>query len=212
MKYIWHPTSAANHRRHDDVWFITPEIGWAVNSGGQIIHTEDGGEHWSVQQVVPSAWLRCMTFAGNKLGWVGSITEGVRLWKTEDGVRWSQIPESILPPDPSAICGIYAASANVIYAAGTQYPDREAGIMKSTDGGRTWRSISLTQHANLLIDVYFTDELHGWVVGGHGGDVYERLKPVVLRTEDGGKTWTDQLANSGIAFPRGEWGWKIQFL
>jgi photosystem II stability/assembly factor-like uncharacterized protein len=212
MTLAWHPTTAMNQARHDDIWFITPQIGWAVNSRGQIIHTEDGGRNWSVQQTVPRAWLRCMTFAGNSLGWVGSITEGVRLWRTEDGAHWSQIAESILPPDPSAICGIYAASAKVVYAAGTQYPDRDAGILKTTDGGQSWRAMSLKRQADLLIDVYFTDELHGWVVGGHGGDVYERLKPVVLRTEDGGNTWTDRLADSRIDFPRGEWGWKIQFL
>jgi photosystem II stability/assembly factor-like uncharacterized protein len=31
-------------------------------------------------------------------------------------------------------------------------------------------------------------------------------------TADGGKTWVNKLQNSGIDFPAGEWGWKIQFL
>ena len=66
--------------------------------------------------------------------------------------------------------------------------------------------------ANLLIDIYFTDEMHGWVVGGRGGLSYDRLKPVILHTADGGATWEDRLQDSGIKFPRGEWGWKIQFL
>ena len=110
------------------------------------------------------------------------------------------------------MCGICSPSKNVVYASGTQYPDREAGILKTTDGGQTWTSISMAAHANLLIDNYFVDDLHGWVVGGEGGTDYPDLKPVVLFTADGGETWENRLQNSGIDFPRGEWGWKIQFL
>src|SRR4051812_4910873 len=92
---VWHPTTAMNQTRHDDIWFDTPDIGWAVNSKGQIIHTQDAGRTWSVQKVVPRAWLRCMTFAGKSSGWVGSITEDLRLWKTKDRLEWTQIPENI---------------------------------------------------------------------------------------------------------------------
>jgi hypothetical protein len=67
-------------------------------------------------------------------------------------------------------------------------------------------------HADLLIDIYFTDPNNGWVVGGKGGDRYDLLKPVVLRTTDGGATWVNKLRGLGIEFPQGEWGWKIQFL
>jgi hypothetical protein len=50
------------------------------------------------------------------------------------------------------------------------------------------------------------------VVGGRGGTTYDKLKPVILFTADGGRTWEDRLENSGIDFPSGEWGWKIDFL
>jgi photosystem II stability/assembly factor-like uncharacterized protein len=212
---VWQPTSAPKQRRYDDIWFDTSDIGWAINSAGEIRYTADGGKSWGgdhPQKLIPGAYLRCMSFASRSSGWVASITPGLRLWKTSDGMTWDQIPEAILPKTPSAICGIHAASQNVIYAAGTQYPDQDAGVMKTSDGGRTWQPIDLRRYANLLIDVYFTDELHGWVVGGVGGDRYPLLKPVILRTEDGGASWTDKLATSGISFPRGEWGWKIQFL
>ena len=40
---------------------------------------------------------------------------------------------------------------------------------------------------------------------------YGKVKPVVLQTRDGGKSWTNTAA--GIKdFECGEWGWKIQFL
>ncbi|TAY61122.1 WD40/YVTN/BNR-like repeat-containing protein [Rhizobium leguminosarum] len=152
-----------------------------------------------------------MSFTSPTDGWVGSITRRQRLWKTEDGKAWVDITAR-LPPLPSAICGISSPSKGVVFASGTQYPSREAAIMHTADGGQTWNSISMAVHANLLIDTLFVDDLHGWVVGGTGGTSYDKLKPVVLYTSDGGKTWENKVQNSGIKFPTGEWGWKIQFL
>lgn len=212
MPYTWSPTNAPEQTRYDDIWFIDQRIGWAVNSAGQILHTKDGGESWSVQQTADAdTWLRCMSFSSPTDGWVGSITRKQRMWRTQDGKSWVDVTAS-LPPVPSAVCGICSPSKNVVYAAGTQYPAREAGITHTSDGGQTWASISMAAHANLLIDTFFTDDKHGWVVGGQGGTTYDRLKPVVLYTADGGQSWEDRLQNSGINFPRGEWGWKIQFI
>ena len=211
MALRWRPTKATDQTRYDDIWIISPQVGWAVNSAGEIVHTEDG-EHWTTQQTADAeTWLRCMSFSSPNDGWVGSITRRERLWRTQDGKTWSNISAS-LPPLPSAICGICSPSKNVVFASGTQYPNREAGIVHTSDGGQTWKSISMAAHANLLIDNYFSDDLTGWVVGGHGGTTYSRLKPVVLHTTDGGKSWENVLQNSGIDFPTGEWGWKIQFL
>lgn len=213
MNYIWRATAARRQQRHDDIWFISPLVGWAVNSEGQILHTEDGFQ--TLPQVQHTAhqdtYLRCMSFTSPTDGWVGSITNAQRLFKTEDGKTWTDI-NAKLPRLPEAICGICSPSKGVVFASGTQYPSLEAAVMHTTDGGETWESISMADHANLLIDTYFTDDLTGWVVGGKGGTSYSRLKPVIMHTKDGGQTWEDKLQNSGINFPRGEWGWKIQFL
>jgi photosystem II stability/assembly factor-like uncharacterized protein len=212
MALVWDNTTAPSQTRYDDIWFINPQVGWGVNSAGQIVHTEDAGAHWTIQQTAGAeTWLRCMSFSSPTDGWVGSITRRQRLWRTQDGKTWTDMTPS-LPPLPSAICGISSPSKNVVFASGTQYPSREAGIMHTSDGGQTWNSISMAAHANLLIDTYFVDDLNGWVVGGNGGTSYSRLKPVVMHTTDGGKTWENVLQNSGIDFPTGEWGWKIQFL
>jgi photosystem II stability/assembly factor-like uncharacterized protein len=213
-KFVWHPTLADPQQRHDDIWFISPQVGWAVNSAGKIIHTEDG-KHWVDQYVAPAQfgiYLRCMSFSGPKDGWVGSITLDHRLRRTQDGVHWDEVPENILPDVPGRVCGISAPSKNVIFASGTQNPWEDAGVMRTTDGGRTWSTLTIPDGVNLLIDTYFTDEKNGWVVGGRGGDAYKKLTPVVLRTTDGGDHWEDRLQGSGIQFPLGEWGWKIQFL
>ena len=43
----WRRTNAPTaSSRTDDIWFIDPRVGWAVNSDGNIIKTEDGGGTW----------------------------------------------------------------------------------------------------------------------------------------------------------------------
>ena len=89
-------------------------------------------------------------------------------------------------------------------------------MMKTVDGGGTWTAWDMSPLASILIDCYFVDALHGWVVGGKADEptptTRDKLKPVVLETRDGGQTWTNRLAGQDGAFPFGEWGWKIQFL
>lgn len=113
----------------------------------------------------------------------------------------------------------------VVYGAGTNDPNLPGpGLVKTTDGGATWTHTDLNQHADNLIDVYFSDENTGWIVGGKKDSScpavkpgyethpqYSQLKPVVLKTTDGGVTWVNKAA--GVAgFDCGEWGWKIQFV
>ncbi|TDI81728.1 MAG: hypothetical protein E2O79_07375, partial [Caldithrix sp.] len=35
--------------RHNDVFFVTPKLGWIVNGSGQIYKTIDGGNSWQLQ-------------------------------------------------------------------------------------------------------------------------------------------------------------------
>ena len=211
MALSWRPTKATDQTRYDDIWIISPQVGWAVNSAGEIVHTEDGerlddpadGRRRDV------ASLHEFFQSQRRLGRFDHAPRApVANTGRQDMEQYQRQPATA----PSAICGICSPSKNVVFASGTQYPNREAGIVHTSDGGQTWKSISMAAHANLLIDNYFSDDLTGWVVGGHGGTTYSRLKPVVLHTTDGGKSWENVLQNSGIDFPTGEWGWKIQFL
>jgi len=88
-------------------------------------------------------------------------------------------------------------------------------MMKTVDGGATWTGWDMHEHATLLVDVYFTDADHGWVVGGKAdvdNPTRDDVRAVVLRTEDGGQTWINTIADLRDELPLGEWGWKIQFL
>ncbi|MBL4672700.1 MAG: hypothetical protein JKX81_10620 [Arenicella sp.] len=185
-------------------------------------------------------YLRCMSWANRQYGWFGSVTgigdalvdypsQYVKtlLHRTTDaGETWS--PLENLPEDsPAGICGLYAVNEKVVYGSGTNDPGLPGpSIIKTTDGGESWELIDMQPYADNLIDIYFFDENRGFVVGGKIDEEcskiregypeprlsrYAQLKPVILQTLDGGKTWKNTAAKTE-GFSCGEWGWKIQFI
>lgn len=212
----WRPTNApAATSRTDDIWFVDPSTGWAVNNNGNILFTADGGKTWATQAHIPDAWLRCVGFANKLKGWVGTTTPAKRLYQTTDGgAHWTRV-QNLPAVSPPLICGLSVVNESVVYASGTNYPNRPCRMIKTLDGGQTWTGWEMSAHATLLVDTFFTSPERGWVVGGRAdvpGPDRNNVKPVILFTEDGGKTWVNRIANLQAQLPFGEWGWKIQFL
>ena len=216
-KLQWRRTNAPDaSSRTDDIWFVDPQRGWAANSNGKILFTDDGGDSWTEQLSDPTVYFRCLGFVDGQTGWAGTLTAGKRLFQTKDGgANWTQVTN--LPANqPSAICGISVVNKDVVYVSGTNFPNRPTGIYKTSDGGNTWNSINMEPWADMLIDCFFTDENTGWVVGGKIAadepQIRDNSFPVVLKTTDGGATWENKLASIRDSLVKGEWGWKIQFL
>jgi photosystem II stability/assembly factor-like uncharacterized protein len=73
----------------------------------------------------------------------------------------------------------------------------------------------MSGHASSLIDIYFANGNRGFIVGGISKDrapSYDNLRPVILQTEDGGRTWVDRIEEMRSEFVDGTWGWKIHFV
>jgi hypothetical protein len=90
----WSPTGAPTvSQRYDDVWFFNPSVGWAVNSAGHILKTTNGGKAWDLKFSTPilpngrPVYLRCITWANDRVGWVGTLTTDLRLYQTTRGRR-----------------------------------------------------------------------------------------------------------------------------
>jgi len=217
VTFAWRPTNAPKaSSRYDDIWLIDPQRGWAVNSNGQILNTTDGGAFWQEQFHDPTVYMRCVAFASADKGWVGTITEGKILYETHNGGSlWTLVTN--LPPDaPVAVCGMWIVNELVVFAAGSNHPEQPVRMMRTIDGGKSWTAWDMRKWADNLIDVFFTSPERGWVVGGRTDDRVNpgkpKLRPVVLFTEDGGRTWVDRVQSIRDQFPLGEWGWKIHFL
>ncbi len=216
--FSWRRTNVPPAGRTEDIFFLDENLGWAVNNAGKVIKTTDGFNTFRIQQTIPS-YLRCCGFASERLGWIGTFDPNARLYRMTDGSTWEPDP-NVPPGAPVKICGICVVDEQTVYAAGTNRPWEDAAILKTTNGGAKWERIDMGRHAASLIDIYFENSQEGWVVGGvdvvnHPGRPTRRsdVIPTVLRTTDGGATWTNVLRKlTQRAFPTGEWGWKIQKL
>jgi len=196
--------------RHEDVSFVSPVTGWVVNFSGEIFKTTNGGQTWARQLLAQTRTgdeveFRSVGFANEQLGWVGSLTEGHVLYETRDGGQtWQNISNKITGADVAGLCGLWVVNEEVIYGVGRYMSP--ARLLKSTDGGQNWVAQDMAPLARTLIDVFFFDENHGFVVGGNHSAL-SRGNAVVLETVDGGDTWVTRHTSSESA----EWGWKISF-
>ena len=195
----WTTLNIPSAGRYDDVFFFDESVGWAAGgNSGKIYKTTNGGATWTMQYNT-GKYLRSIEFLTPTLGFCGSLESS--LFKTTDGgVSWTDISSSISPVPPG-ICGLSAPSANVIYGCGIW--SEPAFVIKSVNGGTTWTSTDLSQYASALVDIFFTSEDVGFVVGksnptSNGG--------IVLYTSNGGNTWEVKHQT----FANEDYIWKIQ--
>ncbi len=107
--------------------------GWAVGTGGTILHTIDGGDSWNSQASNVKAVLRAVLFnSDGKRGWVAG-EGGTILHTTDGGKSWS---------------GQFSDTESDLYALAFQ-PDGLRGcaagandtMIQTNDGGKTWADI-----------------------------------------------------------------------
>jgi len=195
------PNSPSAGSRHDDVWFIDELTGWVVNGDGEIWNTSDGGDSWQLQADL-TVYLRAVTFATPLHGWAGSLYSLDRLYETTNGGSTWNLVTGLPAEFPLGICGMWAASEDVVYAVG-RYA-MPAAVLKTTDAGASWSYITIP--ARTLVDCYFPNPDVGYAVGSVG-TFPDSSRAVVLRTTNGGVSWQTQHTSSGL----GEWAWKISF-
>lgn len=174
----WTITSAPNNGvRKDDICFIGPDTGWvAGGADGIILRTYDGGETWQTVYTGPDH-LRSIEFATKEVGFSGSVS-GTFLRTLDGGDSWQDITDSIT--GASSICGLCAASPEVIYGCGVWF--QPAYVIRSTDGGMNWDKTNLNSMASALIDVLFLNADTGFVSGKAQPP---SLGGIILATVDG---------------------------
>ena len=143
----------------------------------------------------------------------GNVSHGDGVWKSADaGKTWSfmglaetQYVSRIVthPTDPNIV---YVGALGHVFG-----PNKERGVYRSKDGGKTWQNILFkndsTGIADLVMDPTNPNVLYAgfwqagrkpWLLvsGGAGGSMY--------KTTDGGDHWTELSHNAGL--PHGLWG------
>jgi len=103
------------------------------------------------------------------------------------------------PGDPSD--GLYHRTFSVIYAEGALYVGTAAGILKSTNEGRTWRSITALNSGisgNFVTALGYQPDAHAiWAATWRAESSSEFY--AVSKSTDGGTTWTVHLDSAQVA-------------
>ena len=153
--------------------------GTAVEYGGTIVHTTDGGLHWVRQVSGTQNDLYGVSTVDATNGTVVGANRTI-LHTTNGGTAWTLQSSGT----GIALFGVWFVDANV----GTVVGD-SGTILRTTNGGASWVPQSSGSSASLAA-VHFVDKNVGTVVGGGG---------TILRTTDGGQNWVAQ--SSGITIP-----------
>jgi len=178
--------------------FATASDGWALlparGCGCTVVdRTEDGGRTWTpvgradlqgtgaFGAFTPSVGVVVSTAAVSPPRGTGPATPEAALGLSLDGgADWTILP---IPLGLGGTCSEPAAVANHIWVP-CQASDGRGVLLRTTDGGRTWREYTTGQ---LVPEgVAMTDAQDGWMLAAAGGPTPESL----YRTSDGGATWT----------------------
>ncbi len=204
----WDAQNSGTKRHLFGISFVDKENGWAIGEWNTILHTADGGRTWQQQVEEQDRIYSDVHFVNPREGWV--IGERGFIMHTSDaGQTWQrQMPESFERatieeqfehPRPY-LFGLYFADNSTGWICGL-----EATILKTTDGGKTWKDLpSESEYAIYSISVKGD---RGWAVGDKGA---------YLLSTDGGNTWKiqhDVIKSkqwfADVCFSDGQNGWVV---
>lgn len=162
--------------------FPVPRFGFALDKSSAIYRTIDSGASWRRLSLDSSAALFDILFLDAAIGIV--VADSGRIFTTSDsGTTWSvrRIAST------ERLTSIARAGAKEILVGGAL-----GSVFRSTDEGATWNPAGEVEPDISFAAISMLDSLNGIGVGS----LIQGLGPRIVRTTDGGTSWTQ--AQEGI--------------
>ncbi|HET9531277.1 MAG TPA: YCF48-related protein [Blastocatellia bacterium] len=204
------------------VWFVDPQLGWALTIDRDILNTTDGGERWTLQRKAGTVKLKLfgnrkepemdqpeqidrIYFIDGRHGWAWgggrkdqyAEQPGVFLITVDGGQSWNDIAYPFEQP----------VSVAFFLDKDRAWASTEDGSFYNTgDGGLNWARVQTKLPEDVFRSIFFVDENNGWIVGRSGR---------MAKTTDGGRTWNkmykikDQYKMRDIFFADRNRGWAV---
>nr|NQU89978.1 T9SS type A sorting domain-containing protein [Bacteroidota bacterium] len=183
-----------------DAFFVSDKKGWVVGTDGLIMFTGDSGESWEIQHSNANEAMWGVFFADDMEGWTVGWS---KIYHTSDaGNTWEYQSHPALMGD---LMDVFFLNQDTGWVVGTY-----KNMLKTTDGGESWTRITIQSDDWISFNkIFFTDELHGCVVGG---DLMYPNDGLVMISEDGGESWIEiptpgQKCFNGVYFISQDIGW-----
>jgi photosystem II stability/assembly factor-like uncharacterized protein len=220
---VRYPTTMRPLRAVD---FVDPTVGWAAGANEVVIRSVTAGALWTRQLSVTSSYpvFTSICFVDKRNGW--AVGTGPIVHTADGGGTWS----SQTRPTSQPLLAVKFIDADQGWAVGGRPDDRPEAthqptyvLLHTDDGGATWVNV-MEGKGRVYFDVDFIDQDDGWIVGQVREQIdalHGRTVACVLRTSDGGHTWSEPLSGvSGLAggsvsalravdFGTAELGWTV---
>lgn len=159
--------------------FMDGDNGWGI-AGWDAMKTTDGGQTWETISLEQYDSLYNLHFVDENTGWVVGYY-GLVLFTDDGGETWQdqsvELTSSIYSVDfGTSDQGMFVGTYGFIYGTG--------------NAGREWHSVRTAEQWDLN-DIYFANANTGWAIGENSQN-----EGVVLKTTEGGNSWSEVAANS----------------
>jgi photosystem II stability/assembly factor-like uncharacterized protein len=163
------------------LWCASPEVVFVCGGAGTIASTRDAGRTFAVARCPTEATL--YDVRGDGAGSFVAVGEDGVILRGDDGARWDLVPPPDRPPTGAAYRGLKSLAT---WAPGGFLAAGGDALLRSDDGGRTWRDATPKGLRNLT--EVFVSASGQWFVGS-----LERI----VRSDDRGASWCVEHAMRG---------------